>query len=122
MGQLIDEKGNKYNFSKKFIFNKKKDLNKTKGSKVSFYPMKGSYRKKSAEHIKIIEERKKLNEPKRLEKIKTPIKLPIEIISKEFEGTIASIVEFGVFVSIIGQKNGLLHSNNMPLELKSIFK
>lgn len=111
-GQIIDEKGIKYKFSKKFILNKVKDLNDFKGCKVTFYPMKGLGNKLNAEFIKVIE---KVVKP-------SDAVAKSELVGKEVDGKIGSVVEFGAFIKIPGLRDGLLHKNNMPVELKSNFK
>jgi hypothetical protein len=111
-GKIIDDKGIKYKFSKKFIQSKVKDLNDLKGCKVSFYPMKGLNNSQSAEFIKVLD-----NEVNSFEVAKTS-----ELVGKEFNGLVGSVVEFGVFIKLSGLRDGLLHINNMPKDLKSTYK
>ena len=111
-GQIIDEKGIKYKFSKKFVLGKVRDLNEFKGSKVTFYPMKSIGNLLSAEFIKISDKETKTNK----------FNTQSELVGKEIDGIIGAIVEYGAFIKLKGLKDGLLHINNMPSEMKSNFK
>jgi predicted RNA-binding protein with RPS1 domain len=74
--------------------------------------MKGLNNSLSAEFIKILD-----NEVKSVEVAKST-----ELVGKELNGLVGSIVEFGVFVKLVGLRDGLLHINNMPKDLKSNYK
>lgn len=111
-GQIIDEKGVKYRFSKKFVINKVRDLNDFKGCKVSFYPMKGLGNTSSAEYIKVLDKEVKA----------APIVASSDLVGKEINGVVGAVVEFGAFIKMTGLRDGLLHVNNMPSGLKSNFK
>lgn len=136
-GQIIDEKGIKYKFSKKFVLNKVRDLKDFKGYKVTFYPMKGLGKTLVAEFISLsakIEETNlkrqiNLNNLAKVGKIELPKnkkfkfdELPSHIIGKRIIGSISSVVDYGVFVKMEGLIDGLLHVKNMSKAMKVNFK
>lgn len=136
-GQIIDEKGARYSFSKKFILNKVKDLHPFKGCKVTFYPMNGLGKKLVAEYIRFsetpreinIERKNNLSNLPKIGKIELPKakkfdsdNLPLHLIGEEIIGNVGSVVEFGAFIKMKGLVDGLLHMNNMTAEMKTNFK
>jgi hypothetical protein len=136
-GQILDENGLKYRFSKKFLLNKVKDLHELKGCKVSFYPMKGLGNNMAAEYIRLNEKPDEIKIKRKIDFSKVPKlgrielpkikkfesdKLPSHLIGTVIVGSIGAVVEFGVFVKMNGLIDGLLHVNNMPKEMKVNFK
>ena len=108
VGRIKDVNGSVIDFHKKDFIKKLKSIDNFIGVKVEFYQMVSFDGKNIAECISILE-------------------LPISqnndaLIGKIIEGTVKNVVEFGIFIRIQGAKDGLLHKNNLPKDLKENFK
>jgi len=106
-GKITDSHGNKYHFHKKHIENLKNPLDKYKGHPVEFYLVErvnGEFvpEKIQIKEIDLTEEQKSL-------------------IGKEFKGIVKNITDYGVFIRLENNNDGLLHKNNMSNSLANTF-
>lgn len=108
IGRIIDENNNLIEFHKKDLVKKMKSLESLAGATVEFYVMESYDGKKIAENISIIEQ-------------PAPPKTD-NLVGKTFDGTVKSVVDFGIFIHMQGAPDGLLHKNSLPNNLKDTFK
>jgi ribosomal protein S1 len=46
----------------------------------------------------------------------------VEVSSEPLKGIVKNIVDFGLFIELPGHKDGLLHKNSLPNNLKTKFQ
>lgn len=108
-GRIKDESGQIVNFHKKDILKKVKSLEDLENATVEFYEMVKEDGSMVAESIMILEDK---NKPQHSE----------DMVGKVFDGKVKNLADYGIFVHIPKNSDGLMHKNDMPLELKEIFK
>lgn len=108
IGRIKDQKGNIIGFHKKDLTKKTKSIENLIGASVEFFEMKSYDGKNVAENINILELQQNLTTN--------------NLVGKIFDGIVKNATDFGVFVSMQGAPDGLLHKNNLPQHLKNNFK
>lgn len=99
IGRIKDAYGKIIDFRRKNFAKSPRDLKEIVGSKVEFYMMPSFAGKPVAENIVVTELKKRERDQR---------------IGKEYEGTVRTIKDFGVFVMIEPNTDGLLHNSKMP--------
>lgn len=108
IGRIKDIQGNVVGFHKKDLTERIRDLQSINGATVEFYSMKTYDNNNIAESIDITE--------------KTLRPLDRSLMGMTLNATVKSVTEFGVFFHLDGLKDGLLHKNSLPTQLKNNFK
>lgn len=110
IGRIKDAYGKIVDFHRKDFTKRPRDLNEIVGSKVEFYIMPSFDGRPVAENITITDIKQRAADDR---------------VGKQYEGTVKSIVEFGLFVRIDGVSDGLLHKSKIPKnagDFRDVFK
>lgn len=108
IGRIKDHNNNLIEFHKKNFVEKVKSIENLKGSTVEFFTMESYDGKKVAESITIIEQ---------------PATLKLgHLLGKIFDGKVKSVADFGIFIRIQNDLDGLLHKSKLPDNMKNNFK
>jgi len=107
VGRIKDQNGNVVEFHKKNLVRKMKGLETLKGASAEFFEVESYEGNMAAESIEILEP--------------AGLQPPNVSAGETVTGIIKNITDFGIFVSIEGFKDGLIHKNNMPDSLKASF-
>ncbi|MNK07672.1 polynucleotide phosphorylase/polyadenylase [compost metagenome] len=96
-----------FDFHRRDFFEKQRSIIDLKDAKVSFFEMSSYDEKTIAENIKILEK----------------IVVPQEslAIGTLLSGTIKNFADFGIFVKLNGFRDGLVHKNILPIDIKNSF-
>lgn len=97
-----------FNFNKRDFNEKQRNISQLNDSKVSFVEMRSFDGKTVAENIKILE--KVVSRSENL------------LVGTVLSGTIKNFTDFGIFVKLNGHKDGLIHKNYLPSNIKNTFK
>lgn len=106
-GKIKAENGHVYIFHKRDFQQRQRNLVALKDSKVSYVKMTSFDGKEVAENIIILEKAEAVSQN--------------DLVGKLFSGIVKNIKEFGVFVKLDGQSDGLIHKNALPNDIKSSF-
>ncbi len=101
--KTIDSKA--YNFHKRDFYERQRNFKELTHSKVSFVIMHSFDGEEIAENIKVIEKNNTVVENNVIE-------------NKEFIGSVKNVVDFGVFIRLKENKDGLLHKNALPKSMQ----
>ena len=107
-GKIKTSDNRTFSFHKRDFNEKQRNIIDLKDAKVSFIEMKSFDDKIVAENIKILEKPNNSNQS-----LSTGTVL---------SGTIKNFAEFGIFVKLNGYKDGLIHKNALPTDIKNRFK
>lgn len=107
-GKIKTSDNRTFSFHKRDFNEKQRNIIDLKDTKVSFIEMKSFDDKIVAENIKILEKPNNSNQS-----LSTGTVL---------SGTIKNFAEFGIFVKLNGYKDGLIHKNALPADIKNRFK
>lgn len=107
-GKIKTSDNRTFAFHKRDFNVKQRNISELKDSKISFVEMKSYDGKVVAENIKILEK----------------VIIPNESLSigTVLSGIIKNFADFGIFVKLNGHRDGLIHKNALPSEVKSSFK
>lgn len=107
-GKIKTSDNRTFAFHKRDFNEKQRNISELKESKVSFVEMKSFDGKTVAENIKILEKGTSSSESL--------------LVGKVLSGTIKNFADFGIFVKLNGHKDGLIHKNALPSNIKNSFK
>lgn len=105
VGKIESADGSIYDFHRRDLVQKRRDLRGLKGADTEFVAMTSYDGKLKAERVELGS-----TEPKKRVR---------NLEGLVLEGTIKSVVDFGVFVRFDNYRDGLLHKNALPMELRS---
>jgi len=109
IGRIRAESGKIISFHKRDLVEKIKFLDQIVKAEVEYYEIESESGNFHAEDILVLRQVSNTN-------------FVNELTGKIYEGTVKKITEFGIFVRLPNSPDGLLHKNNLPESLKSIFK
>jgi hypothetical protein len=110
IGRIKEDSGKLVGFHKKDLVKRVRSLDELMKAKVEFYEMLSEDGQAHAENIVIIEKA-------------IPDELPSNaLVGQTVEGTVKKTVEFGVFISIPGSADGLIHKSNLPEHMRGSFQ
>jgi len=107
VGKIEDSQGKAVGFHRKHFTKKPQNIADLKGATVEFYAMPSFDGSLTAENIVVTSPAKKM--------------LGHENIGKIYNGTVKNIVEFGIFVAIDGESDGLLYKGKIPPGIRNTF-
>lgn len=109
VGKIKSQEGHVYNFHKRDFNRKQRYLSTLKNAEVVFVVMNDLDNKQVAENIKVL----------KTEKSTTPNQFKVGALKTV---TIKNFADFGIFVKLNENQDGLLHKNRLPNHLKETFK
>jgi hypothetical protein len=108
LGKIKSTNGSVYNFHKRDFSSRQSYLPVLKNAEVTFTVMNSYDNKQVAENIKVL----------KVEKSTIPDQFKVGTL---ITGTIKNLAEFGIFVRLNENEDGLLHKNALPDDLKNTY-